>query len=303
MKEYKDAITATILSILLVVTTIALRNTEFFIGPFYFTLGLGAIWLGYCIHKIVITYYTNVEKINRAKKLQELLYSWDIVRFDGLELYGEVKPCSDFSGDFFYYNLTSKSPEGLRLFVGDVQGHDLPSAFWMSLIVGALHQYSEMFDAPDEINYVINSSLHAMDMDIEIGFALLTMYIDTDEQELTYSISGMPNIWRLRNGEAQEIAYGDKRLALGLVNKFEIENKTVDIEPGDRYIICSDGILEAENDEGEQFQDKLPQIIQDCKDLNTVDSVQHIHSSVDKFSVDHIDDRTVVIINNATESP
>jgi len=162
-------------------------------------------------------------------------------------------PASTFTGDVL---LTAIRPGGgVDLLIGDFTGHGLSAA------IGAL-PLSEVFRAmtekglpPEEILRQINTKIHAL---LPTGMFLAAVYlsIPNDLSPVEIWNGGMPEALVIdgRTGRIRE-RLPSTHIPLGIAETDLDETRPVRLEVarGDRILLYSDGLLEAENTEGEAF--------------------------------------------------
>jgi serine phosphatase RsbU (regulator of sigma subunit) len=78
--------------------------------------------------------------------------------------------------------------------------------------------------------------------------------IDVRNRRLTMVQAGHPSPLLVRPDESVEVL-GDGGFPVGMVQVASYETLETDFGPGDRLIVYSDGLVEAENAEGEQFSE------------------------------------------------
>jgi serine phosphatase RsbU (regulator of sigma subunit) len=77
------------------------------------------------------------------------------------------------------------------------------------------------------------------------------------------------------------------------------------MEPGDLLVLYSDGVTEAANLEGEEFEDRLPELAARLRDRPAPEVVQAIHEAVKVWIAGQppADDVTVVVARRASTEP
>ena len=91
---------------------------------------------------------------------------------------------------------------------------------------------------------------------IEEGFITASYVLfDAEARELRYASAGHQPalLWRRSGGSLQECS--ESRIILGRFPQARDTNTFVPLVPGDRILVCTDGILEAANGAGEFFGD------------------------------------------------
>jgi sigma-B regulation protein RsbU (phosphoserine phosphatase) len=77
------------------------------------------------------------------------------------------------------------------------------------------------------------------------------VHLDAGKRELRYAAAGHPAMLMLRDGVATETA--ENGLLLGAAGEADYSDRTVALEPGDRLLLYTDGLVEARNAHGQLF--------------------------------------------------
>jgi sigma-B regulation protein RsbU (phosphoserine phosphatase) len=135
--------------------------------------------------------------------------------------------------------------------------------------------------------------------------ALLFGIYDAPARRLTLANGGEPYPLLVRNGETTEINVAG--VPLGLFAETEYEEVTVDLQPGDVVVCASDGILESEDSEQEEFgAERLNALLAGVTgDEMAVSIANRILAATDDYSgadsTPH-DDRTLILLRVTDES-
>jgi sigma-B regulation protein RsbU (phosphoserine phosphatase) len=123
--------------------------------------------------------------------------------------------------------------------------------------------------------------------------------LETDSGRLVYCNAGHnPALWwRASEGEFQELT--TQGIILGAFHDVELEEKRVDVAPGDLIIFYTDGVTETINHDEEEFGvERLQEIIASLAEANAPQIRQGIVDAVDSFAEDAppFDDLTLVVV-------
>jgi sigma-B regulation protein RsbU (phosphoserine phosphatase) len=124
------------------------------------------------------------------------------------------------------------------------------------------------------------------------------VHIDANSRELRYAAAGHPPMMLLRRGTVTEIA--ENGLLLAAVDGLEYCERTILIEPGDRFLLYTDGLTEARNAFGELFgEDSLVNALKATAPLPPADAVTAVVEQVQRWSHAQDDDLTVLVCDYA----
>ncbi len=160
-------------------------------------------------------------------------------------------PAEVFSGDVL---LSALSPERcLHVLVGDFTGHGLAAALGAMPVAEAFHSMVARGFAAQRILQELNRRVaDALPRGHFLAAAIAS--VDADLSTLTVANCGLPALLLCaRDGVRERI--GSSSFALGIVRDavFEDAFVSLSIRRGERLVIASDGVSEAQNDSGEAF--------------------------------------------------
>ena len=142
-----------------------------------------------------------------------------------------------------------------RIAIADVRGHGESVALLSSWVYAALQAQMNTL-AGDQVLSELNRKVHARGLDSMTTAAVLSY--DRNQRRLHFCYAGHPPamVWRratgwqqLENREEAETS----NLPLGVMAAGEYEQGHVLLTPGDRFVIFTDGLLDAEDRNGEPF--------------------------------------------------
>lgn len=228
-----------------------------------------------------------------AKNIQKGLIPEIIPDWNGIQFWTGFTPMQEVSGD--YYDYFPYNMDKLGVAVCDVSGHGVPAAFITALSKLLFSNYKK--PKPSETFKLINREL--LDLVKQQGYTTCVYVLIHDDYKVLYSIAGHPRpiLFRAKTNKT-EICEGDGTF-LGMFpdagetfSDFQIQ-----LEPGDKLFLYTDGLTEAENDKGKAFgEDKLIEIIESCAEKSIQETVETILSIHKEFTMgtDPMDDITLL---------
>jgi phosphoserine phosphatase RsbU/P len=203
-------------------------------------------------------------------------------------------PMTAVAGDFYEFLIADQTQAGLL--IADVSGHGVPAALIASMVkLAATSQRANAAD-PATLLSGMNSVLHGNTQEQFVTAAYV--YLDAASATLRYSAAAHPPMLLLRGGNVIEVA--ENGLMLAAFSFATYSTAEYPLQPGDRLVLYTDGLLEAENATGEEFgPHRLSILLKDAARLNPEAAADHIISSLQAWSKSQNDDLTVLICDYA----
>ena len=154
--------------------------------------------------------------------------------------------CKDIGGDFFDLVYTEG---GLSLIVADVSGKGVSAAVVASILQGMLYSQLARDSALPEMIAAVNRFLCDKVGGQKYATLVIARLLGSGELELI-NCGHVPPL--LISGDSVT-KLEDGNLPVGLVPNVEFQATRVQLKPGDRLLLVTDGVTEAEDAEGEFF--------------------------------------------------
>jgi len=165
--------------------------------------------------------------------------------------------CKDIGGDFFDLVFTAG---GLSLIVADVSGKGVSAAVVASILQGMLYSHLARDSSLPEMIAAVNRFLCDKVGGQKYATLVIARLLENGELDLI-NCGHVPPL--LVSGDSITTVE-DGNLPVGLVPAVEFQSTRVQLNPGDRLLLVTDGVTEAENAEGEFFG--MERLEQCCKD-------------------------------------
>jgi phosphoserine phosphatase RsbU/P len=203
-------------------------------------------------------------------------------------------PMNSVAGDFYDFVVADDTQAGLL--IADVSGHGVPAALIASMVkVAATSQRANAAD-PARLLAEMNAVLRGNTQEQFVTAAYV--HLDSVSKTFRYSAAGHPPMLLLRDGGVIEIAQNG--LILAAFDYATYTNATQPLQPGDRLLLYTDGLIEAANAKGDPFgQDALSALLQRTAELPPSAASDQIVSSIQQWSASQDDDLTVLICDYA----
>ena len=191
------------------------------------------------------------EESQEAHVVQERLLPTDIQQVPGYEVAAAWRPAQSVGGD--YFDVLKFSDQSLAVCIGDVSGKGVPAALLMSNLQAAVRGFAGPQAQPSDLCARVNrATLPHVGADRFITF--FYGLLDAPGRRLAYVNAGHnPPFVVHRDGSFVQLREGGPVLAL--IPNWGCRQGTVDFSPGDRLVLFTDGITEANDARGEEFRE------------------------------------------------
>jgi serine phosphatase RsbU (regulator of sigma subunit) len=197
------------------------------------------------------------KELDIAASIQRQIIPQTLPEFPGLRLAARTVPCTGVGGDF--YDVIPVA-DGFVALVGDVCGKGVPAALLAAMVQGMLHaqiaaQSAYVTPLADTVLSVNKFVCSRAPVEKYVTLAVLRYTFPRLEDgpadiELINGGHVCPIIVRA-NGGVETVGDGD--MPVGLLDFARFHAIPVTLYPGDRIVLLSDGISEAEDPGGAQF--------------------------------------------------
>lgn len=203
-----------------------------------------------------------------------------------------LSPMALFNGDIF---LVAKTPGNqLHCLLGDFTGHGLSASIGASPTAEVFYGMVNKGFTGSEILLEINKKLHYL-LPVHMFLAATLVTLDTGFKVINVITCGLPDHYLLNkpSGNIEKIA--SKNLPLGIVEDLDLQEQIFSASADDYLYLFTDGIIEAENKQREQFDFKG---IEDCLNVSEESIFDHILQGQQQHSLgsDQQDDITLIEI-------
>lgn len=237
-------------------------------------------------------------ELTMARRIQESLLPTSFPEIEGLSSFGQNAASRWVSGD--YFNILERGDDELIVALADVCGKGMPAALLTATLEAIWAALIQSGMAPEEICAHANSFLYQRTPPDRFATAFFAS-IDRQSGTMRYVNAGHNPPLMLRAGGALE-ELPATGFPFGMVPEAEYEHAEIDLAAGDMLIAFTDGIVEAMNPEGEQYQlDRLADACLRLRDKPLAEMASEMDRELVSFvdGVPFVDDRTLVLVRKS----
>jgi hypothetical protein len=222
------------------------------VGPFTLTIDdVGSCLFVLSLAVIMVLRSTRISRhqalleseLAAAREVQRVILPEAIAPVPGFQVESVYQPAQQVGGDFF--QILPAPGGSLLLVIGDVAGKGLPAAMLVSVLVGAIRAVAEYIAEPAELLANLNERLIGR---VHGGFSTaLVARIAANGQVAVANAGHLPPYL-----DGSEIDLPGA-IPLGIESDVHYETIRFLLPAGSRLTFYSDGIVEAQNSQGELF--------------------------------------------------
>jgi sigma-B regulation protein RsbU (phosphoserine phosphatase) len=193
------------------------------------------------------------------------------------------------------FDVLRLSKNRLGICIADVSGKGVSAALLMANVQATVRAFARDTESPARVCSRVNSVLCG---NIASGKFVSFFYgvLDADQRTLEYCNAGHPCPVVVSRNNVQQLPAGGA--VLGVFPAWTYENATIELAPGDRVLLFTDGITEACGPNGEEFgEEKLADGARTFHTSSAPDLNGKLLTQVTDFCESHFqDDATLLVI-------
>jgi len=278
------------------------RNLGFETPPIldHFGFAILLFSFGYVALQLVFTNERRLLSVEKelaiAREIQTSILPSCVPEISNLRISAAYLPMTAVAGDFYDFSVVDQ--KRLGVLVADVSGHGVPAALIASMIKVAMQSVSSFAHDPQAVLNGLHRVLSAQLRGQFVSAAYL--WLDTENRNALYSAAGHPPLLRWRDGKLERIQ--SNGLLFGVVQVCDdYPVCMMGINPGDRFLLYTDGVTEPENAHGDFFGDiRLEQVVRDNRMRPPAELSDQLLSEIRRWqppSVSQQDDITLIVID------
>jgi len=199
------------------------------------------------------------QELEVAKTIQETLVpSPELVRKNTLTFAGFYQPAAQTGGD--WWTWAELGGGRVLVVIGDVTGHGVPSAMITAAAKASCDVARHISGDDLTVTHLLEIMNHAIFESAQRRFVMtcFASIVDTQKRTITYANAGhnFPYLFRPGEGKGEfgSLMIRGNRLGDDRTSKYEA--KTTELAIGDVLVWYTDGIVECENQAGEEYGEK-----------------------------------------------
>ncbi|HUR34506.1 MAG TPA: SpoIIE family protein phosphatase [Vicinamibacterales bacterium] len=236
------------------------------------------------------------QELRIASEIQKALLPPDHFSSPKVELVASTTPCRSVGGDLFDY--VPRDEGSLSFTVADVAGKGTSAALLTAVVQGLLAGESEAIDSPSQVCGRLNRSLCRR----AVASRFVTVFYGQLHEggKLRYCNAGHNAPFLVTSTGLERLETGGT--VVGLFDFSDYDTGETEVHSGDLLVVFSDGLTEAVNAAGDEFEDeRLAAVLETVRGGTAADALTAVLKAVTDFagSEPPRDDMTVMVLRFA----
>ena len=210
---------------------------------------------------------------------------------------GKIQQCREIGGDYYYFRPFQNSKVVFCL--GDVMGKGIPASMVTSIIMSFVYEWGKKSASPAEVLKNLNERLVSLwNSDASYFTTIFYAVYDEETRALTYATGGHHAAVYVGAGGKTELLRTEGSIVGAMdIEGLNWEEKTLTLEPGDRIVVFTDGVIEARDNQGHMFtMEKAVQTICQSGRESIQTIIERLFAAVSQFSGGINDDDAAVLV-------
>jgi sigma-B regulation protein RsbU (phosphoserine phosphatase) len=189
-----------------------------------------------------------------AREIQENLLPKQLPKVEGYDVGAYYRPSLEIGGD--YYDFFQIDSENMGIIVADVSGKGIPGSLVMTMARSLLRMEGMRNPSAADTLMKVNRMLTP---DIKRGMFVTVMYVILNTVKRTLLVTSAGHnpmvLWRKATNTCHLVNPNGLALGIDRGTLFDktIKEQKIQLHPGDRFVVYTDGVVESMNSKQEQL--------------------------------------------------
>ncbi|HON79263.1 MAG TPA: SpoIIE family protein phosphatase [Spirochaetota bacterium] len=195
-----------------------------------------------------------------AREIQRSIVPSGVPVPEGASVHVRYRPMRAVGGDFYDFHRDGNRQFGVL--IADVSGHGMPAALVGSMLKIAFTVSAEEGHRPAALMQRLNEIIsgHVTRQFITANY----LYFDLEGMSVVSSNAGHWPQVLLKKEDKRIVEVYNRSRAIGIERQYQYDASEHTLDPGDRVVLFTDGVIECKNRDDELFgEERLHRIIQD----------------------------------------
>lgn len=213
------------------------------------------------------------------------------------DIYALMDPAKEVGGDL--YDFFMIDDDHLALLIADVSGKGIPAALTMMMCLILIHNEVKQGNSPAAVLHTVNDELLSRNPE-QMFISVWLGVLEISTGKLTAANAGHEYPF-IKNPDGKYRIFRDKHgFVLGGMEDLYYKDYELQLSPGSRLFVYTDGLPEASDREGRMFgNDRIAKALNESCNDDVDHTIDHMREAVDQFvgSAEQFDDLTMLCLD------
>lgn len=222
-------------------------------------------------------------ELSLASAIQKNMLPSGFVSHDEVDIYATMVPAKEVGGDF--YDMFFIDDDHLAICVADVSGKGIPASLVMMISKILIKNVSKIdADVSLAFNRVNNMLCDGNNSSIFVTSWFGIIDLRNGKMEFVNAGHNPPLLFSSKTGEFEYLRTKPNLVLAGMADVSYLKNE-IQLEPGDRLFLYTDGVTEATNLKNELYGEiRLKEFLNNHLKFNSKETINAIKKDLDKFA-------------------
>lgn len=196
------------------------------------------------------------QDLDTASRIQQKILPQDFPAFPDrkeFQVYAEMHTAKEVGGDFYDFFMIDDNHLGFV--IGDVSGKGVPASIYMAVSRTMLKAIASQLKDPAECLQTVNTML-IPESDLTTFVTIFYGVLNTDTGVVKYCNGGHNLPYHVKNDGSVVQVENTEGLLLGKIEPIQFQTKEIQLKPGEKMFLYTDGLTEAMNENDEMYEDE-----------------------------------------------
>ncbi|MBP3815530.1 MAG: serine/threonine-protein phosphatase [Firmicutes bacterium] len=212
------------------------------------------------------------------------------------DIYASMDPAKEVGGDF--YDFFFIDPDHICLAIADVSGKGIPGALFMMSSKIMIESKASPGKTPAEILTDVNDTI-SKNNQAEMFVTMWLGILEISTGRIIAANAGHEYPSLMKNGQEFQLIKDKHGFVLGGMEGLKYKDYEIELQPGDKLFVYTDGVPEAANKDNELYgTERMLKALNESRKGGPKEILQGVRKSVDDFveEAEQFDDLTMMCI-------
>ncbi len=194
--------------------------------------------------------------LDTASRIQQKILPQDFPAFPDrkeFEIYAEMHTAKEVGGDFYDFFFIDE--KHLGFVIGDVSGKGVPASIYMAVSRTMLKAIASQIHDPAECLQTVNTML-IPESDLTTFVTVFYGVLNTETGHIKYCNGGHNLPYQIKEDGSVVQVENTEGLLLGKIEPIQFQTKELQLNPGEKLFLYTDGLTEAMNENDEMYEEE-----------------------------------------------